>query len=76
MPHSGLPIPLSSALSLPANTNFLIAVRVFTDAVDASMGGAVVPCEDFRGERVLFNTSNYKLSGILAIFDGSGADHL
>ena len=74
--HGGLPIPLSSALSLPAYTNFLTAVRIFTDAVDASAGGAVVPCEDLQGERASFYTSNYKLSDILALLDGSGADHL
>jgi len=30
--HSGFPIPLSTALSLPAYTNFMTAVRKFTDA--------------------------------------------
>jgi len=74
--HGGLPIPLSSALSLPAYTNFLTAVRIFTDAVDASAGGAVVPCKDLQGERASFYTSNYKLSDILALLDGSSADHL
>ena len=74
--HGGLPIPLSSAMSLPAYTNFLTAVRIFTDAEDASVGGAVVPCEDLQGERASFYTSNYKLSDIMALLDGSGADHL
>ena len=76
MTHCGLPILLSSALSLPAYTNFLTAVRYFVDAVDASVGGAVVPCEDFQGERASFYTSNYKLSDILALLDESGTDHL
>jgi len=71
-----LPIPLSSALSLPAYANFLTAVIFFADAVDASVGGAVVPCEDFQGERASLYTSNYKLSDILALLDGSGADRL
>ena len=74
--HGGLPIPLSSALSLPAYTNFPTAVTIFTDAVDTSVGGAVVPCEDLQGERASFYTSNYKLSDSMALLDGSGADHL
>jgi len=71
-----LPIPLSSALSLPAYANFLTAVRFFADAVDASVGGAVVPCKDLQGERASLYTSIYKLSDILALLDGSGADRL
>jgi len=74
--HGGLPISLSLALSLPAYTNFLTAVRIFTDAADASIGGAVVPCEALRGKRASFYTSKYKLSDILALFDGSRANLL
>jgi len=59
--HGGSPVPLSSALSLPAYTNFMTAVRSLTDAVDAFVGGAVVPCQYLQGERASFYTSNYKL---------------
>ena len=74
--RGGLPVPLSSALSLPACTNFLTAVRIFTNDVDASSSGAVVRCEDFQGERSSFCKSNNKLSDILAILDDAEAEHV
>ena len=74
--RGGLPIPLSSAVSLPAYTNFLTADRIFKNDVDASSSGAVVRCEDFQGERSSFFTSNNKLSDILAILDDAEAEHV
>jgi len=74
--RGGLLLPLSSALSLPVYTRFLTAARIFKNDVDAFSSGAVVQCEDLKGELSSFFASKNKLSDILAILDAAEAEHL
>jgi len=74
--RGGLPVPLSSALSLPVYTSFFTAVSIFKNDVDASSSGAVVQFKDLKGELSSFFTSNNKLSDILAILDAAEAEHV